>query len=719
MMDFSKVPHHPAMQEIVDTLCKQTMNTDRSFYQAQVAYFLGMMAANMGVTVLTKDRGPVPVNIYSIGVATSGFGKGHSVAIMEEQVMNGFKRRFMDDTFNYLAEQNLMKIANRRAVRDGTDQQEEFEKAQKEFRSAGHHLYTFSEGTSPAVKQLRHKLLLSGAGAINLQIDEIGSNLVANTEVLNVFLELYDQGRIKGKLIKESADNKRTEEIDGKTPTNMLLFGSPDRIFDGSQTEDQFYQFLKIGYARRCIFGFGEPNRKAYYSKTPEEIYADLTTKQNSATLDAWNDHFENLADPALFGWQIQLEDPVAIELLRYKIDCERAADALDTHKDTEKAELSHRYYKALKLAGAYAFIDQSSTLELDHLYSAIKVVEESGQAFAEKIVKREPAYAKLARFIAGCDRELTHADLHEELPFYKTGQSARSEMITLAQAYGYKQHIILKKRFIDGIEFFSGETLKETSLDKLRIAYSDNFAYNYEGELAPFDQLHVLTQAPGLHWINHWAEGGHRAEDKIIPGFNLVVIDIDGGVTLDTVHELMKDYTFMTYTTKRHTDEENRFRLIMPINYTLELDSEDYKEFMNSFMAWLPFDSDAAANQRSKKWQSFEGGTHHYNEGQMVDALPFIPRTNKNEQFLQANKELQSLDNLERWFAQRMASGNRNNHMIKFALALMDGGMQLTEVSNRVHTFNKKLKEPLPKAEIDSTVLVTVAKRFVEREAA
>ena len=75
--------------------------------------------------------------------------------------------------------------------------------------------------------------------------------------------------------------------------------------------------------------------------------------------------------------------------------------------------------------------------------------------------------------------------------------------------------------------------------------------------------------------------------------------------------------------------------------------------------------------------------------------------------------KELASLDSLERWFAERIASGNRNNHMIKFALALVDSGMDLITVSQKVHAFNEKLQDSLTKTEIDNTIMVTVAKRL------
>jgi len=715
MIDLTGVKHHPAVEEIVEVLCRKTENTDKGFFRTEVAYFLGKMAACMRAEISTLDRGNIPVNIYALALASSGYGKGHSVNIVENEFMKQFRQRFMSDTFPVIAEQNLNKVANERAVKNLTDPQEEFEKAQREFKSAGAFPFTFDSGTPPAVKQLRHKLLLSACGSVNLQIDEIGSNLIGSTDILTLFLELYDQGLVKEKLIKNTAENQRSEAVEGKTPTNALLFGTPAKLLDGGQTEDQFYSFLDTGYARRCLFGWGKQEKKARNSQTAAEIFANLTQAGNSQTVKKWADHFHTLADPALYGWKMEVTAPVGVKLIEYKMACELAAEQMSDFEEIKKSEMSHRYFKALKVAGAYAFIDKSDEVEMDHLMSAILLVEESGASF-QAILNREKSYVKLARYIAAIDAGVTHADLNEALPFYKSGTAARNEMMTMATAWGYKKHIIIKKSFIDGIEFFRGETLKETDLSKITLAYSDNFAYHYSCEEVPFDQMHVLTQATGMHWANHHFRNQHRAEENVVPGFNMVVVDVDEGVSLDAVHELMKEYKFLTYTTKRHQTEGHgdRFRLILPINYHLELDTEEYKEFMNSFLTWLPFTSDESANQRAKKWESFDGGKYHYNlEGEILDALPFIPKTSKNEQYRNEMKPLESLDNMERWFAQRIAAGNRNNHMIKFALALVDSGMSLIEVSQRVKAFNSKLSNSLPEEELEKTVLTTAAKRF------
>jgi hypothetical protein len=720
MIELTGVTHHPAVEELVDVLCAKTQNLDKGFFRTEVAYFLGKMASNMRALIVTKDRGEIPVNIYALALATSGFGKGHSVHVVENEFMKGFKKRFMEDTLPVIAEKHLWEMANHRAGKNGTDPNEEFEGVQGEFKRAGAFPFTFDSGTAPAVKQLRQKLLLANCGSINLQIDEIGSNLINNIEVLNLFLELYDQGIVKQKLTKNTAENTRGEEVDGKTPSNMLLFGTPSKLLDGGQTENEFYSFLETGYARRCLFGFGQQDRKASHSMSAEEIFKRLTEPANNTVVQKWAAHFHKLADPAMYGWKMTVEDDVAIALLQYKIACEQSADAMAEHEEVKKAELGHRYFKALKLAGAYAFVDESNEIEMDHLKQAILLVEESGAAF-QTILNREKSYEKLAKYIATCGKEVTHADLLEALPFYKSGNAARQEMIGLATAWGYKKHISIRKFYIDGIEFYRGETLQETNLDELILSYGSHWAYNYESEKVPFDQLHVLAQASQedgspMHWVNHLLKGGHRAEENVVAGFNVVVLDVDEGVSLEAAHELMKDYRFMTYTTKRHRTEGHgdRFRMLLPINYVLELDSEDYKEFVNSIVAWLPFKVDESVNQRAKKWETFAGSQFHYNlEGEILDALRFIPKTKKNEDHLAEMKQIASMDNLERWFAQRIASGNRNNHLLKYAMALYDSGMDLMAVNQALLAFNGKLNNPLSEEEIRSTIMVSVAKRY------
>ena len=713
MLSYDEMEYHPSAEKVVEILCQRTQNTEPLFFRVLVAYYLSVVASQMRCVIATPDRGDIPVNMYALNLATSGFGKGHSTNIIEEQVVNRFRDRFLEETFPLLAEMNLPKLANKRATRKATDPDDELIRVTKEFDSLGSMLFSFDSGTSPAVKQMRHKLLMADAGSLNLEIDEIGLNLTNSAEVLATFLELYDKGRIKTKLVKSTSENNRFEEIRGATPTNLMMFGTPSKLFDGAATEQLLYQMLDSGYARRCFFGYLRGAKKNL-NLTAEQVYEMTTADVSSSFLDDFSDRLENLADIINVNKRLRMDRETSILLIEYKLACEKKASTFAEHEEMRKAELSHRYFKALKLAGAYAFIDNSIELTPAHLYNAIKLTEESGRAF-EQMLTRDRPYVKLAKYIANIRKEVTQADLVEDLPFYRGGVSQKAEMLNLAIAYGYKNNIIIKKSFSDGIEFLRGETLEETDLNKIVVSYSTDIVSEYQNESAPWDKLHKLTQANGMHWVNHHLTGGYRNEENCIPGFNLVVVDVDGGVSLNTVRTLLKNYKYLIYTTKRHTDEEHRFRIIFPTNYKLELDAKDFKEFMSNIFEWLPFEADTGTGQRARKWLSHDGH-FEYNEGELLDVLPFIPKTSKNEERKAQLNTQQSLDNLERWVMNNIGDGNRNNMLLRYAMVLVDAGHNFESIRSRVMALNEKIADKLDESEILGTVMVTVGRTLATK---
>ena len=713
MKSFDEMDYNPTSEKLVSILCSKTQNSNPLFFRVLVGYYFSLVASTMRCTIATHDRGDIPVNLYALNLSTSGSGKGFSTNIIENSVINQFRSRFLEETFPILAETELPKLALKRANRKSTDPDEELVRVQKEFDQLGSLVFSFDSGTPAAVKQMRHKLLMVNAGSVNLQIDEIGSNLIGNVEVLNTFLELYDVGRIKQKLIKNTSDNIRNEEIIGATPTNMMLFGTPAKLLNGSKTEEELYSMLETGYARRCFFGYSRGANKAG-DLTPEQVYNIMTNQDSNDYLEKLSDRLENLADMININRRLVMSKETTLLLIEYRLKCEQEADSYPEHEEIKKAEISHRYFKALKLAGAYAFIDDSPELTMDHLYNAIKLAEESGQAF-NQLLTRDRSYVKLAKYIATVKRDITQADLVEDLPFYRGAASQKAEMLTLATAYGYKNNIIIKKSFSDGIEFLRGETLEETDLGKMTIAYSTDMTTDYRNEYAPFDQLHKLTQANGMHWVAHHLNGGYRNEENCIPGFNLVVVDVDGGVNLSTAKLLLKNYKYLIYTTKRHNDEEHRFRIVFPINYRLEMDAKDYKEFMSNIYNWLPFEVDTATNQRARKWLT-NPGFYEYNDGEMLDALPFIPKTSKSEERKSLIDSQQSMDNLERWVINNIGDGNRNNMLLRYGMILLDAGFDFEGVRSKVVALNDKIPDKLEESEIMATVMVTVAKQMSAR---
>ncbi len=715
MKTFDEMDFHPQAEQLVEILCQKTGNTNPLFFRIMVAYYFGVVASMLRRKIQTDDDGNIPVNVYSINLATSGSGKGKSTNLVEDKVINQFRHNFVESTMPLLAEENLPKLAVARAARNGTDPDVELKAAVAEYKRLGPLFFSFDSATPAAVKDTRHKLLMANCGALNFEMDEVGSNLTGNLEVLNTFLELYDAGKIKPKLVKNTAENQRNEEILGRTPANMLLFGTPDKLMNGAKTEEEYYSLLETGMARRCLFGYAKGHTRQT-GLDAQQVLAQRKQTNVGTFIDDLSDQLGDLADMMHANKTLQVSEPVELIFVQYELDCVALANKMPEHAGMRKAELSHRYFKAKKVAGAYAFIEGSPEITEDHAYYAIKLTEESGKAF-DMMLTRDRPHVKLAKYLAEEGVAVTQAEMVEDLPYYKGNTSQKAEMMLLAIAYGYKNNILIKKEWNDGVEFVRGETLKTTDLNEIKISYSNDFAKGYMDETAPFDELHKMTQAPNIHWCTHAFKDNHRTEDNAIPGFNLVVLDVDHAVNLSTAKMMLKDYKCLFYTTKRHQTpgHGDRFRIIMPTNYELALDAKDYKEFMDNVFQWLPFEVDDCTGQRSRKWMSHDG-TYEYQDGKFLDALPFIPQTTKNAEFKTRILDQQGMDNLERWVINNTGEGNRSNMLLRFCMILVDGGFDFEGIRQRVNSLNDKLADKLEETEIMGTIMVSVTKAIAKR---
>lgn len=450
-------------------------------------------------------------------------------------------------------------------------------------------------------------------------------------------------------------------------------------------------------------------------SMTPEEVYDALTDKSKDQYLKDISVHLGQLANPINYNKVITVPKDVSLLLIEYRMKCERMAAEMGEHAEVSKAELAHRYFKALKLAGMYAFIDGVSEVTEDTMYSAIKLAEESGKSFS-RLVKRERNYVKLAKFIAASGTELTHVDLTEDLPFYKGSASQKADLLQLATAWGYKNQVIIKKSHSSGIEFISGETLQPTDLTAIPIAVSDDVTINYKNMTVPWDKLFRLAQRDNLHWTAHHLREGYRSDENIIPGVGLIVLDVDNGTTLEEVKSLLKDYKALLYTTKRHTPTEHRFRVVLPTNYFLKLDSDDYKEFMTNIYEWLPFPVDETTHDRARKWLTFNGHHEYIDGANVIDVMEFIPKTTRNDERKKSIITMQSLTNLERWFINNTYNGNRSNQLIRYGLMLMDTGKDFATIRESVLQLNDKLQDKLTESEIDTTIMVSISKSITSQ---
>lgn len=713
---FDEMQYHPTSEKLVKILQTKTLNRNPLFFRVVVAYYFGLVASHMRTNIKGwAGRGTIPINVYTLALSPSGSGKGHAVGLIEGEVINNFRNIFYDHTFPISAEQHCEQLAIKRANKNGTDVDEELNKLGKDFQNLGALLFTFDSASTPAIKQMRQKVLMANAGSINLQIDEIGANFSSSIEALTAYLELYDKGLIKDKLIKSSAENQRYDRIDGHTPANMMMFGTPSKLLDAAKIEEQLTEMLEMGYARRCLFAYTETANKDT-DISVDDMYEKLFNEDNDDTLEELSEHFGELADLSLLNQSLTIKPETVKYLLQYRLLCERKAQEYTESQVIQRSELEHRYFKVLKLAGAYAFVDKETEISRRHVEHAIKLIEDSGEAFAELMTPQRP-YVKLARYLANANNEVTLADLDQDLPYFKGSISQKDTMINMATAWGYKNGVVVKKLYSDGVMFLHADAILETNLDELIMSATNNtdMTTGYENGKVGFDKLPKIFKAPGYHWLSHHLNKGYRNEENVIPGFNLLVLDVDGSCQLSTAMMLLKDYKAIYYTTKRHTEDQNRFRVILPINYTLPLDSKDYKELYSNVIQDLPFLVDEQCGQRSKKWLTNPDAEVHVTEGELFDILPYIPKTTKNDERREKYKNQSDLDNLERWVLNNSGEGNRNNMLLRYAMILMDSGKSFNEIKEKTIALNEKMPDKLSEAELAKSVFHTTAQRLAE----
>ena len=208
----------------------------------------------------------------------------------------------------------------------------------------------------------------------------------------------------------------------------------------------------------------------------------------------------------------------------------------------------------------------------------------------------------------------------------------------------------------------------------------------------------------------------GYRDAAHVKKGFNMAVVDVDDGVDIDTAKLLLSEYKYLIHTTKRHTKDKHRFRIIFPLSHIMKLHGSDYKEFMNNIYEWLPFGVDSQTNDPARKWLA-GARNYWYNDGELLDALQFIPKTKKNDERKVKLGKLQSLDAMQKWFVTKTDSGNRNNQLIRYALMLVDSGRDIANITTEVMTLNSKLPDPISEDEILATVIRTVSKKISQRD--
>ena len=94
-------------------------------------------------------------------------------------------------------------------------------------------------------------------------------------------------------------------------------------------------------------------------------------------------------------------------------------------------------------------------------------------------------------------------------------------------------------------------------------------------------DSLASILQRNLVYSNLTWKDNHRLSKNALLDKIDFLILDIDDGITLDEVHEMVP-FKIMTVTTTSHTSEHHKFRVIIPLLKVMSFqDKEEYKVFM------------------------------------------------------------------------------------------------------------------------------------------
>jgi hypothetical protein len=175
----------------------------------------------------------------------------------------------------------------------------------------------------------------------------------------------------------------------------------------------------------------------------------------------------------------------------------------------------------------------------------------------------------------------------------------------------------------------------------------------------------------------------------------------------------------YILYTTKSHKKEKrgmvnDRYRILVPFKFHDKISEDLFPLFYDKIMEVFGITSnDKATRSLSRLWfTNSEAKIYKNEDGELFDALAFLPETEKNEKLEEAIdslKEPQDDDEISRrlfgmkkWFLANTSSGNRNDNLFKFGMFCKD--LNLNIVSN-IEEINSLLLDPLSGSEVNNII--------------
>jgi len=567
-------------------------------------------------------------------------------------------------------------------------------------------IYQPVSSSEQAIQKTAQVISDLGFGSVNVTTTELGDEISSMASIFTKLKQAYDSGSSEGAaIVSDSGDNYFTVS---DIAYNSMLMGSPAKFtLKPSLKEDLFSHYVS-GVARRFFiyhndsFKKSENRNASFETMEPESV---KIVKDFFNELRSHINHTDRISLPA--------------DVRQYLVDWDIQKEVMRENSESLISDDIGSPRKIERLAGIIAMLDLSDNITLDHMKYAIDFSSRVDET-AENSVKIKPMYEQIYDLLSKRGF-ISRTELIKEV----RGLNMRSldgEIVLATEFANELGNSIVIKEY-SSIVKYKLEKLTQTKLDEIIISInkdpSKTVSTGWEKQSGNFHGLYKII-CSNLRYSAGTFLNGHITNSNYMSEQNLIIIDVDDGMTIKDTKALFSGVQYLIATTKSHQIEKNglvrdRFRLILPTISKFHLSETVYSEtYVNILSALGMSQADVKCRNPSRWYYGVADAEYWYNpdnEAIMLDIRPFITDSSENrtcitnvnkymkdESYVSDEKADARNAGMIRWLLARTTNGTRNAMIYNYARFLKDLGL---DMESNVRLFNSRISDPVDEHEL------------------
>lgn len=487
-----------------------------------------------------------------------------------------------------------------------------------------------------AVKQMS-ALNKLGIGAYYLNSPELGTALQNNKDMpplLDALAIGYDLGNIGSKQV--ATEEYQIDPIKSLN-INALLFSSINTLLANSSVKSKFVNMLISQLGRRGTHFHitDQPERKTFSSLEEFDEYVVTSAKVNTSA----EKQIKTLAKMLVKNYGISnhlLLEPDTLKVHnRYLEYNYYRAVTTPNNQNIYKLALEHSQWRALKLSGILAVLNNHKSVKLSDYISAIKLIEYITPDLLKFQVDINKDPHEL--FVDYCEEMSLDGELeintHNllKLGFISSVSKQKIvDLLTLSNSYASNAVFTSTK---EGNVFYKQLEAKAPTDDPSLLNLSLKTFKNGDKEYRKSRCKNGFKFYPNANWdyykkvlTNNTAyspyefKDGVRLLDNIQGSSNLLVLDVDDtAISITAMHNILKEYKHIIATTSDNSDVY-KYRIVFILDTYIDLNPMQWKVFYKSVATMLHISVDTSINKATTFFGYKNSKLLSTDEGKMLE---------------------------------------------------------------------------------------------------